>query len=606
MDNSSLSSKCKSNPFFQEVNNYIDNIQYKYKCSVVKAEAKIPFDVTKISEYLTNMVPNLKLPVDYHLKMKPNYLNPPQRSRGTSVRKQLKVSGSRNGLSEVFVVLENCDHLVELYTRRTNDGMESADEQVSEAEERNEATDQNPEDNAPAFNHGTLDLDSNDDILVISSDDEDIITTDTDTNVPLSDSEEYKPLVEQNEEQTQNPLLELNIGKRKSFISRKSFWQSKKSTSLISLQIEPVNLSEEMSRQTEDLNDDMVTATSYNEIDSFAVNGNADELIEVVVTSENTADDSFSENLSGLIPDISETEDVHETTQDLNESSEVPINSTLPLTNEYAPISDEQATALIATRSSSLVEDGIVRNEAVVVAGNENLIDVEEVIGQSPEHIAEEEPATSSTQKDAIDEMNHDHSYVQKSQEQIQSDNDAYQTNHNSEDMQVEVQLDATAQLLPACGKKVWPLIPTAQSTPLKSTDPPQPNAPIDQSVSLAPMQIEQGEIVKHNEDSIVSLQAELQKKTEAFEKQTEEATKKIESQEATIKSLEAKIVQLTNSLHAKQDELQQLKMDHASELLRVIHETRKKLWCQACGNEVINPFFGISVCSQECLQVLW
>lgn len=100
------------------------------------------------------------------------------------------------------------------------------------------------------------------------------------------------------------------------------------------------------------------------------------------------------------------------------------------------------------------------------------------------------------------------------------------------------------------------------------------------------------------------------------MQKKTEEALKRLAVQDETIKRLESQVVTnqilhsqvavLTNELAAKKDELDKLKMEHATVLLNVVDETKKKMWCLICGNHLEKSFHGLHVCSAQCLQTMW
>lgn len=540
-----------------------------FDCSVKKADRKMPFNIDKMAEQLTNMVPELTLPVDYQLKMKPIYLNPPQRRRGPSRRKIQKRTSSQNStvtidkMKQCCVVLQNCDYLVNRYKRKDLAVMD-----------HDYATDRDSNDNdydpfdGMAIEQPTNDGNSDEEDTVLISDDEDPFLKCTNVNHDDSDAEVQKY-------QPNNHIDTTKIGKRKPLITRDSFWHEN-TTRLISLRIEPMCLSDQTTEE----------ADSDNEI----VSNHNDEVTMNI--SEDSVDDHFAENISSIILDaINDTDDNSmENAEVTIESGEVTIDTTQPLIDDYVVISREEVMAMnMQTANNQFVD------ENVSVTNVENDIVDEELIDQNQEKISED-----MVQNDCNDELNHD-----ETQDESQTIQEPAQNANGIANTDVVV-LDESTQTLPPLGKMIEPL---AQSTPFKPIVPTAQLTPLNQSENDETVLNAHQEMAKESEDNIAAVQLELKNLTFAYEeleKQNKELAKVQESQATIIERLESQVDALNQEVDAKQTELDTLVLDHAAELLRTIDEIKNKLWCRCCQNEVENPFNGLIVCSAQCLQMLW
>lgn len=119
-------------PFkLQELDKHIANIKKVFLTPFVEVGGKTKFDVNKIGDYLMQMMPNLKLPPNYTLKIKPEYLKSSKRISVTPSQSNRKRSKDNSSvliktLPQVRVILENCDHLLIEAKREIDDGQLSA------------------------------------------------------------------------------------------------------------------------------------------------------------------------------------------------------------------------------------------------------------------------------------------------------------------------------------------------------------------------------------------------------------------------------------------------------------------------------------------------
>ncbi|XP_055326327.1 uncharacterized protein LOC129580149, partial [Sitodiplosis mosellana] len=625
-----------------EAKKYIENIEKKFECKFVEYKTKTPFNSSRIAEYLKDMVPNVQLAADYRLKVKPIYLNPPQRRRGP-LRSKSKVASSSpvpqvfNGtLMETRVVLENCDHLVERYKRK--DGVDRY-ETIDGKGPDEVVTDRNSEDEDRKPPNG-VDQSMNDetsnqvseteDAVIISDDDDPFMTT------HQAQSESLEQI--ENQECDQDALLST---------------------------LEPLDISEQ---STED--DDKATASNHSEFDLMAHNDVIEEIVENIVVSDASTDEDIPENVLELVPDITDTDEVNEPADNSIEINEDLTIRSQSLADEYVPVSDEQVATLIESKSNN--------QEEVFMSSFDNAIGAEE-LGENIEQIEE------TVAQNDVSNHSQSHSFVEESQEMTQNENETEQSDHEAEHTDHEMILDKSIQTLPPSCMKIKP---SAQSTPFKSIDEPtqvapidpviqpalidQPTQPapidqltqsakldqsiestpvdepfqstqinqsiestlidepiqstsIDQPVQLTPIdppennendmhaRQESNEGAKKTEsDAMLELRLEYKKVLVAYqdmEKQTNEALQIAQSQSNIITRLEAQVTGLTKDLSFKQNELAKMKVDYAAELLKAIEETKKKMWCRSCGNELVKPFHGLlhaMVCSAQCLQMTW
>lgn len=94
---------------------YIENIELKYLCQVIKFEPFMPFDINKIATYLKEMIPNLELHPSYTVKSMPQYLDALKKNSKSGNRKNIESDSIEQGpsLEDINSVNVNGDHLLE-------------------------------------------------------------------------------------------------------------------------------------------------------------------------------------------------------------------------------------------------------------------------------------------------------------------------------------------------------------------------------------------------------------------------------------------------------------------------------------------------------------
>lgn len=588
----------------------MNNIEKKFNCTAVKIESKIPFDATKVAEYLKIMIPFIRLPADYRLKVKPIYLTAPQRRRGP-IRSRTTSNGNSKvltkNLMDAIVVLENCDGLIENYAKKGINGMTNGS-----GHDKVVADDVDLEPIRPECPIVDLHSSDTDETIIISDEDGDLTKA-----TVQSDSEE------EIEEQNRN-LKPLKIGKRKT-----SHWHGN-STRLVSLAIEPMILSKE---DKESEADDDETVSNHSRTALIPHDDDDDEIVR-----EHTTHDDF-------IPEFVTYDTNKSMADNATECNENVSMRSHSLDDEYVPLSHEQVTTLIASRTNS---------EDLFVSCIDNAIGAEELIGENIEQnevVSAEDDAMNHNQSNGSVQLAQTHyEFARSEHENEQSENEDEVSEHRMEHNYHEVS-DKSMQTLRLSSAKMKPM---AQSTPLirsirsivtdqpvqsSSADASTQSIPIDkpnqltvieqpaQMILIDPTPIDaaennNNEMVAHQDshgiaaenenDATLQLQLDYKKVFTAYQnmkRQTEEALKRLESQAETITRLESNLMLQTNNLVAKENELANVKMDHVNEcdrLMKTIDETKRKLWCRICNNEVVKPFHGLLVCSFQCLQTMW